>query len=104
MSRTSAASSGRGRAQRRWLRRRGWVCSRSDNPNGPFRSDGPGERCGAIGDLLIVAVVQNGNTQVTLWARGFARLYDPFLWFGEHAGLSAQRKQLLGRARGRTVE
>jgi ubiquinone/menaquinone biosynthesis C-methylase UbiE len=48
--------------------------------------------------------VQNGNTQVTLWARGFARLYDPFLWVGEQAGLSAQRKQLLGRARGRTVE
>jgi SAM-dependent methyltransferase len=48
--------------------------------------------------------VQNGNTQVTTWARGFARLYDPFLWVGERAGLSAQRKDLLGRARGRTVE
>lgn len=39
-----------------------------------------------------------------LWARAFAHLYDPFLWVGERAGLGALRRDLLGRASGRTVE
>ncbi len=39
-----------------------------------------------------------------LWARAFARLYDPLLWVGERAGMGARRRDLLGRARGRTVE
>jgi SAM-dependent methyltransferase len=39
-----------------------------------------------------------------LWARAFAALYDPFLWVGERAGLAALRRDLLGRASGRTVE
>ncbi|MFE9319948.1 class I SAM-dependent methyltransferase [Nocardia sp. NPDC052278] len=39
-----------------------------------------------------------------LWARAFAALYDPLLWRGERAGMGARRRQLLGRARGRTVE
>lgn len=38
------------------------------------------------------------------WARAFALLYDPFTWVGERIGLSAQRKALLSRARGRTLE
>lgn len=39
-----------------------------------------------------------------LWARVFATLYDPLLWWGERAGMGARRRQVLGRARGRTVE
>jgi SAM-dependent methyltransferase len=39
-----------------------------------------------------------------LWARAFATLYDPCLWVCERAGLGALRRDLLGRARGRTVE
>jgi SAM-dependent methyltransferase len=38
------------------------------------------------------------------WARAFALLYDPFVWVGERAGLSAHRKALLSRARGCTLE
>ena len=38
------------------------------------------------------------------WARAFALLYDPFVWVAERAGLRAHRKQLLIRARGRTLE
>jgi SAM-dependent methyltransferase len=57
-----------------------------------------------------VAVVQSGTLQAAatggsdLWARAFAVLYDPFLWMGERAGVGALRRDLLGRARGRTVE
>lgn len=40
----------------------------------------------------------------SLWARAFAALYDPLLWVGERSGMSARRRDLLGRARGRTVE
>jgi SAM-dependent methyltransferase len=40
----------------------------------------------------------------TAWARGFALLYDPFVWAGERAGLRAHRKALLSHARGRTLE
>ncbi|MFF3573641.1 class I SAM-dependent methyltransferase [Nocardia jiangxiensis] len=39
-----------------------------------------------------------------LWARVFATLYDPLLWWGERAGMGARRRQVLGRARGRTIE
>lgn len=39
-----------------------------------------------------------------LWARAFATLYDPLLWMGEKAGMGARRRNLLSRARGRTVE
>jgi len=58
----------------------------------------------------MVAVVQSGITEVTpaagsaAWARGFAGLYDPFMWVGERAGMRARRKDLLSQARGRTVE
>ena len=38
------------------------------------------------------------------WARIFAAVYDPFLWAGERAGVRRLRKELLGQARGRTVE
>jgi SAM-dependent methyltransferase len=38
------------------------------------------------------------------WARIFAIIYDPFLWLGERTGMRAARKELLGHARGRTVE
>jgi SAM-dependent methyltransferase len=58
----------------------------------------------------MVAVMQNGIPQVrpssgsAAWARAFAVLYDPFLRVGERAGLRAHREELLGRARGCTVE
>lgn len=39
-----------------------------------------------------------------LWARAFAGLYDPLLWLGERAGMAARRRDMLSRARGRTVE
>ncbi|QEC47275.1 class I SAM-dependent methyltransferase [Baekduia soli] len=39
-----------------------------------------------------------------VWARAFALVYDPFLWIGERAGVRARRRELLSRARGRTVE
>lgn len=38
------------------------------------------------------------------WARGFARLYDPFLWTGEVAGMKRHRRVLLREARGRVLE
>ena len=38
------------------------------------------------------------------WGRTFASIYDPFLWVGERAGLRAHRHELLGRARGFTVD
>lgn len=40
----------------------------------------------------------------TTWARAFACTYDPFLWTAERAGVHALRRELLGAARGRTVE
>lgn len=39
-----------------------------------------------------------------LWAKVFAVVYDPFLWVGERMGMRALRRDLLGQARGRTVE
>jgi SAM-dependent methyltransferase len=61
-------------------------------------------------DARTFAVVQNGITQATpsggsaAWGRAFAVLYDPFVWVGERFWLRARRKQLLGLARGCTVE
>jgi SAM-dependent methyltransferase len=58
----------------------------------------------------IVAAMEIGTVQAAatdgsdLWARAFAVLYDPALWLGERAGLGALRRDLLGRASGRTVE
>jgi ubiquinone/menaquinone biosynthesis C-methylase UbiE len=40
----------------------------------------------------------------TAWGRAFPVVYDPFLWFGERAGVRTLRKELLGGARGCTVE
>ena len=39
-----------------------------------------------------------------MWARVFALLYDPFLWLGERAGMTHERRALLRDARGRVVE
>jgi SAM-dependent methyltransferase len=39
-----------------------------------------------------------------LWARAFAVLYDPVLWVGERVGMRAHRNELLGQARGLTLE
>ncbi|MFE2960270.1 class I SAM-dependent methyltransferase [Nocardia tengchongensis] len=50
------------------------------------------------------AVPAAGVQGSDLWARVFAALYDPLLWMGEKAGMSARRRNLVGRARGRTVE
>jgi SAM-dependent methyltransferase len=58
----------------------------------------------------MIAGVKNDITHATpsegpaVWARAFAVVYDPFLWVGERAGVRALRKDLLGRARGFTVE
>jgi SAM-dependent methyltransferase len=49
-------------------------------------------------------VTQHIPSGDSAWARAFALLYDPFVWVGERAGLRAHRKQLLSRARGRTLE
>src|SRR5436309_98450 len=38
------------------------------------------------------------------WARVFAAIYEPTLWIGERAGMRRHRRELLTRARGRTVE
>jgi SAM-dependent methyltransferase len=43
-------------------------------------------------------------TDIDPWPRIFAALYDPFLWVSERVGMRAHRKELLGGARGRTVE
>jgi SAM-dependent methyltransferase len=40
----------------------------------------------------------------TAWARVSAGVYDPFLWAGERAGVRALRRELVGTARGVTVE
>lgn len=40
----------------------------------------------------------------TWWARGFAVLYDPFLWVGEQAGMKRHRRALLRGANGRVLE
>jgi len=58
----------------------------------------------------MIAVVKNDIMHATpsegpaFWARAFAAVYDPFLWVGERAGVRALRKELLGKARGFTVE
>jgi ubiquinone/menaquinone biosynthesis C-methylase UbiE len=40
----------------------------------------------------------------TAWAHAFATMYDPLLWLGERAGARALRKEILGQARGCTVD
>jgi ubiquinone/menaquinone biosynthesis C-methylase UbiE len=58
----------------------------------------------------MIAVVKNDITHATpsegpaVWARAFSIVYDPFLWAGERAGVRALRNELLGKARGFTVE
>ncbi|HEU5353876.1 MAG TPA: class I SAM-dependent methyltransferase [Actinocrinis sp.] len=44
------------------------------------------------------------STGSALWARGFAVLYDPLLRAGEWTGMRSRRRDLLSRARGRTLE
>jgi SAM-dependent methyltransferase len=62
------------------------------------------------GGRLMIPLMQNELSNAThsrgsaTWARTFAVVYDPFLWVGERAGLRAQRAELLGRARGCTLE
>ena len=58
----------------------------------------------------MIAVVKKDVTHAApsegsaVWARAFAAVYDPFLWVGERGGVRALRKELLGKARGYTVE
>jgi ubiquinone/menaquinone biosynthesis C-methylase UbiE len=40
----------------------------------------------------------------TAWARTSAVVYDPFVWFGERAGMRTLRKDLLRAARGCTID
>jgi SAM-dependent methyltransferase len=44
------------------------------------------------------------STPPTAWARTSALVYDPFVFLGERAGMRALRRDLLARARGRTVD
>jgi ubiquinone/menaquinone biosynthesis C-methylase UbiE len=39
-----------------------------------------------------------------VWARILARIYDPFLWLGERAGMRSRRAELLAQASGRVLE
>lgn len=66
-----------------------------------MRDDARGRTVESVssGAVPTAAVERSG-----LWARAFAALYDPLLWVGEKAGMGARRRDLLGRARGRTVE
>ena len=65
-------------------------------------------RSGARSRML--ALVKNDTIETrplhgsSAWAHTFAAVYDPFLWAAEHAGVRALRKELIGDARGRTVE
>ncbi len=59
--------------------------------------------------VRMIAVVKNithttPSEEPAIWARAFAVLYDPFLWVGERAGVRALRHEVLGKARGLTVE
>ncbi len=62
------------------------------------------------GAIRMIAVMNTSITQSTpsegstVWARSSAVIYDPFLCFGERAGVRALRKELVGQARGYTVE
>jgi SAM-dependent methyltransferase len=59
----------------------------------------PHDRC------MDITVVQPAQPEAqTLWARAFAVIYDPFLWFGERAGARALRRDLLASARGSTID
>jgi SAM-dependent methyltransferase len=40
----------------------------------------------------------------SVWGRASAVIYDPFLWAGERAGVRSLRRELVSKARGRTVE
>ena len=44
------------------------------------------------------------GTHTTLWQRIGARIYDPFLWFGERLGMARHRRDLLAHAEGRVLE
>lgn len=44
------------------------------------------------------------STAYASWLRVMARLYDPFVWLGELAGMRRRRRELLTAARGRVVE
>lgn len=64
-----------------------------------------GDRHGRTVEFVDSGAVQAATPEGSdLWARAFAGLYDPLLWLGEKAALGALRRDLLGRARGRTVE
>jgi SAM-dependent methyltransferase len=58
----------------------------------------------------MIAVVRKDVTHAApsegsaVWARAFAVVYDPFLCAGERAGVHALHKELVGKARGFTVE
>ena len=55
--------------------------------------------------LVNTVITQSTEAEVsTAWARTFAVVYDPFLWFGERAGVRALRKELLAKTRGFTVD
>jgi SAM-dependent methyltransferase len=62
----------------------------------------PGVRMVALVDNDVMHVKSSQGSGA--WGRTFALLYDPFVWVGERAGVRAHRQDLLGRARGCTLE
>jgi SAM-dependent methyltransferase len=60
--------------------------------------------------VFIIVPMHDDITEITpsgrssAWGRTFASIYDPFLWVGERVALRAHRHELLGRARGFTVD
>jgi ubiquinone/menaquinone biosynthesis C-methylase UbiE len=62
------------------------------------------------GDVRTVDVMDRDIAQIepsehsTTWARIFARVYDASVWVGERAGMRALRQEVVGRARGCTLE
>jgi SAM-dependent methyltransferase len=56
-------------------------------------------------DVMHTVITQPTSSKAaTAWARAFAVIYDPSLWLGERTGAHALRRELLGTARGCTVE
>lgn len=66
-----------------------------------MRTDGPRRTVDPVSSGAVSATAVKGSGP---WARVFAALYDPLLWLGERSGMADRRRDLLGRARGRTVE
>src|SRR4051794_18656879 len=65
--------------------------------------DGP-SACIIDGMSIDLDIERSPWSEPTRWARTSAVVYDPFVALSERAGMRALREELLGRARGRTVD